>query len=96
MYPDLKPEMERFNNNIVDLMIPFKNRDYYTKDMQKQSGILITSFWYNPQKREDDELILEENLDNDIRVSEINEEKKNEMNEKKEKTCGIREILPQQ
>ena len=55
---------------------------YYTKDMQKQSGILITSLWYNPQKREDDEAILEENLDDDKKVNEINEEKQNEVKEK--------------
>lgn len=39
MYPDLNPEMERFNNNIVDLMIPFRNRDYYTKEMQGSYSI---------------------------------------------------------
>ena len=39
MYPDLKPEMDRFNNNIVDLMIPFRNRDYYTKEMQGSYSI---------------------------------------------------------
>ena len=39
MYPDLKSEMERFNNNIVDLMIPFKNRDYYTKEMKGSYSI---------------------------------------------------------
>lgn len=33
MYPDLKDEIERINANIVDLMVPFKNRDYYTKEM---------------------------------------------------------------
>ena len=39
MYPDLKPEMDRFNNNIVDLMIPFRSRDYYTKEMQGSYSI---------------------------------------------------------
>ena len=39
MYPDLKPEMDRFNNNMVDLMIPFRNRDYYTKEMQGSYSI---------------------------------------------------------
>ena len=39
MYPDLKGEMERFNNNMVDLMIPFRNRDYYTKEMQGSYSI---------------------------------------------------------
>ena len=57
---------------------------YYTKDMQQKSGILISSLWYNPQKREDDELILEENLADDKKVSEMNEEKKNEMEGKKQ------------
>ena len=39
MYPDLKPEMDRFNANIVDLMIPFRNRDYYTKEMKGSYSI---------------------------------------------------------
>ena len=55
---------------------------YYTKDMQKKSGILITSLWYNPQRREDDELILEENLADDKKVKEINDEKLNEKEQK--------------
>lgn len=39
MFLDLKPEMERINNNMVDLMIPFKNRDYYTKEMKGSYSI---------------------------------------------------------
>ncbi|WP_296862205.1 DUF2779 domain-containing protein [uncultured Methanobrevibacter sp.] len=39
MYLDLKYEMDRFNNNIVDLMIPFRNRDYYTKEMKGSYSI---------------------------------------------------------
>ena len=39
MYPDLKDEMERINNNMVDLMIPFKQRNYYTKEMQGSYSI---------------------------------------------------------
>ena len=39
MYPDLKAEMDRFNTNIVDLMIPFRNRDYYTREMQGSYSI---------------------------------------------------------
>ena len=35
---------------------------YDIKDMQKQSGILISSLWYFPQKKEDDEPILDEHL----------------------------------
>ena len=39
MYPDLKSEMERINSNIVDLMVPFKNRDYYMREMQGSYSI---------------------------------------------------------
>ncbi len=34
MYPDLKGDMERINTNMLDLMIPFKNRNYYAKEMK--------------------------------------------------------------
>ena len=39
MYPDLKDEMERINANMVDLMIPFKDRNYYTKEMKGSYSI---------------------------------------------------------
>ena len=39
MYPDLSGEMERINASIVDLMVPFKSRDYYTKEMQGSYSI---------------------------------------------------------
>ena len=39
MYPDLKEEMERINANMVDLMIPFRNRDYYKKEMKGSYSI---------------------------------------------------------
>ena len=39
MYPDLKEEIERINANIVDLMVPIKNRDYYTKEMDGSYSI---------------------------------------------------------
>ena len=65
---------------------------YYTKDMQNQSGILISSFWYNPQKREDDELILEENLNNDKKLNEINEEKNKEIEEKEKEKENIEDF----
>lgn len=39
MYPDLKPEIDRINSNIVDLMVPFRNRDYYVKEMQGSFSI---------------------------------------------------------
>ena len=35
---------------------------YDIKDMQKQSGILISSLWYYPKKKEDDEIILDEHI----------------------------------
>ena len=39
MYPDLKDEMERINENMVDLMVPFKNRDYYKREMKGSYSI---------------------------------------------------------
>ena len=34
LYPDLKDEMDGINGNMVDLMIPFKNRNYYAREMK--------------------------------------------------------------
>ena len=39
MYPDLKDEMERINSNMVDFMIPFQKRQYYTKKMRGSYSI---------------------------------------------------------
>lgn len=39
MYPDLKPEMDRINNNVVDFLEPFKQRKYYTKEMHGSASI---------------------------------------------------------
>lgn len=39
MYPDLADEMERINANVVDFMVPFKNRDYYMKEMKGSYSI---------------------------------------------------------
>ena len=42
MFPDLKEDMKKINGNIVDLMIPFRNRDYYTKEMKGSYSIKYT------------------------------------------------------
>ena len=39
MYPDLKDELERINKNIVDFMVPFKQRKYYMKEMHGSASI---------------------------------------------------------
>lgn len=39
LYPDLKDHLMKIYDNINDLMIPFKNRDYYTKDMHGSYSI---------------------------------------------------------
>lgn len=39
LYPDLKADLDNIYNNIKDLMIPFKNRYYYNKDMQGSYSI---------------------------------------------------------
>ncbi|MBO7718640.1 MAG: DUF2779 domain-containing protein [Methanosphaera sp.] len=33
MYPDLKDELQRINDNMVDFMEIFRDRNYYTKQM---------------------------------------------------------------
>ena len=38
-YPDLSNHLMNIHNNMKDLMIPFKNRDYYTKDMEGSYSI---------------------------------------------------------
>ena len=50
-----KYEDENENENNMEEL-----NHYYIKDMQKRSGILITSLWYEPIKREEDEPILDE------------------------------------
>ena len=39
IYPDLSNHLMNIYNNMYDLMIPFKNRDYYTKDMHGSYSI---------------------------------------------------------
>ncbi len=39
MYPDLSDNLMNIHDNIVDLMVPFYNRDYYTKDMKGSYSI---------------------------------------------------------
>ena len=39
MYPDLKNELDRINNNIVDFMETFKKRNYYCKEMHGSASI---------------------------------------------------------
>lgn len=39
MYPDLEEEIERINANIVDLMKPFKERNYYVREMEGSYSI---------------------------------------------------------
>ena len=34
MYPDLEDEIRRINDNMVDFMVPFRSKQYYTKEMQ--------------------------------------------------------------
>ena len=38
-FPDLKDHLMNIYNNMKDLMIPFKNREYYTKEMQGSYSI---------------------------------------------------------
>ena len=39
IYPDLSEHLMNIHGNFIDLMIPFKNRDYYSKDMKGSFSI---------------------------------------------------------
>ena len=39
IYPEFKDEIERINSNIVDFMVPFKQRTYYCKEMHGSASI---------------------------------------------------------
>lgn len=39
LYPDLKDELLRINNNIVDFLPPFKKRQFYMREMQGSASI---------------------------------------------------------
>ena len=39
MYPDLAKELQRINSQIVDFLVPFRNRDYYMKEFQGSYSI---------------------------------------------------------
>ena len=39
LFPDLAAELDEINDNVVDIMIPFKRADYYTKDMKRSYSI---------------------------------------------------------
>ena len=60
MYPDLKEEIDRINSNIVDLMVPFKNRDYYTKEMEGSYSIkyVLPALYPDDKKLDYSELSL--------------------------------------
>lgn len=39
LYPEFKDEMDRINSNMVDFMVPFRNRHYYMKEMKGSFSI---------------------------------------------------------
>ena len=59
IYPDLSNHLLNIYNNIKDLMIPFKDRAYYTKDMHGSYSIKYVL----PALFPDDESLNYHNLD---------------------------------
>ncbi len=59
LYPDLKDELDRINSNMVDFMVPFKNRDFYMKEMEGSYSIKYVL----PALYPDDEGLNYANLD---------------------------------
>ena len=54
MYPDLSKALMNIHDNIVDLMVPFYNRDYYTKDMRGSYSIkyVLPALFPNDKERD--------------------------------------------
>ena len=52
LYPDLKEHLMNIYNNIKDLMIPFRDRSYYTKDMHGSYSIksVLPSLFPNDER----------------------------------------------
>ena len=70
-------EVKKYDNEDDDEQL----NHYDIKDMQKKSGILITSLWYFPQKREEDEIIMDEHYNqssNHSKKREVSIEKEQE------------------
>ena len=57
---------------------------FYKNDMQKKSGILLASLWYKPQKREEDEVIMDEHFNQSSQPSKKKEAATNQDNKETE------------
>ena len=89
MYPDLNDEMERLNGNIVDLMVPFRSRDYYMKEMEGSYSIKKVL----PALYPDEEKLNYDNLDLIHKGDEASNAFKDLKNRTPEKREEIREAL---
>ena len=67
------------------------------KDLQEESGIFLASFWYENRPRENDEVLLEENInekkDSQNRNEENNNENNNENNEEEDNLEDFSETI---
>ena len=89
IYPDLSEHLMNIHDNIKDLMIPFKDRYYYTKDMHGSYSIKYVL----PALFPNDESLNYHNLDLVHNGSEAMDTFKNLSNKTKEEQEYIRERL---
>ena len=63
------------------------------KDMQEESGIFLASFWFENKPRENDEVILEENVDGKNDISKKGNNNENENNEEEDNIDDFSESI---
>ena len=94
-YPDLKENLMNIYNNIKDLMIPFRNRDYYTKDMHGSYSIkyVLPALFPNDEKLNYQNLELIHNgseaMNSFANLSNMNEEEATYTRERLLKYCEL-------
>ncbi len=84
MFPVYKQEIDDLISRVVDLMVPFQNKDYYTKEMDGRYSIKLVLPALVPEMSYDNMLIGDggaamdayatlQNITNDVEIAEIRE-----------------------
>ena len=95
IYDDLSDHLMNIYDNIKDLMVPFHDKDYYTKDMHGSYSIKYVLPALFPDDKELDYHSLDmvhngaEASDSFIRMKSLSEEEKEELRKNMLKYCGL-------
>ena len=95
LYPDLNSHLMNIHDNIRDLMIPFKNRYYYTKDMHGSYSIkyLLPALFPNEESLNYHNLDLIHNgseaMDSYVNLDNLSEEERTYTRERLLRYCEL-------